>query len=503
MSLRDVPKTRLRLRRIRPPIDSGDSAREDAERISRDCSVAFITGALGKEKLNEENETWLGPRVLAEGTKLAGALTIAVVSYPFESEGAIRGKQAERTLRELRQECDAVAVLYCERLLEDEEIRNLTLDAVFDLVAKMLSLSIHRGAKEILTNIAGRKKLDFSNLPSSIEDGNRMMDWYWGDSVKLRDGATLTAVVNPVKALGGRRLAESKNPRIALLSWGRSGAIIHDHVDMKSNSQYPEHTFIGESFGDDELTISSRLAEAKYPKVAQLAKSMETGNISSEEQLREEIRELLLAKAGGYPKYAYSNELLDEIVRIKPRSKSELRKIKGMGIQRMKSSEDILEIIENWLMQRCMDSIQTNYRKIVFSSENQNLRLTPEELDEMSKPFVEWVKGRENSVKRISTVETKEEILELMADPLICNSNFQIQVSTLKDELRGRGLNIQPSRLSQIITSLVNDGLITREKPVPYKKGVVLLQLTEKGRKKMFDKKEPNQDSDIRHLYNE
>ena len=503
MSLRDVPRIRLR---NKPPIDSGESAREDAKRISRDCSVAFITGALGGEKLNEENETWLGPRVLAEGTKLAGALTIAVASYPFKSEGAIRGKRAERTLRELRQECDAVAVLYCERLLEDEEIRNLALDAAFDLVAKMLSLSIHRGAKEILTNIAGRKKLDFSNLPSSIEDGNRMMDWYWGDSVKLRygeDGATLTPWLSDFEDLRGRRLAESRNPRIALLSWGKSGAIIHDHVDMMSNSQYPEHTFIGGWFGDDQLTISSRLDEVKYPKVAQLAKSMETGNISSEEQLREEIRELLLAKAGGYPKYAYSNELLDEIVRIKPRSKSELRKIKGMGIQRMKSSEDILEIIENWLMQRCMDSIQTNYRRIVFSSENQNLRLTPEELDEMSKPFVEWVKGRENSVKRVSTVETKEEILELMADPLICNSNFQIQVSKLKDELSGRGLNIQPSRLSQIITSLVKDGLITREKPVPYKKGVVLLQLTEKGRKKMFDKKEPNQDSDIRHLYNE
>ena len=68
-----------------------------------------------------------------------------------------------------------------------------------------------------------------------------------------------------------------------------------------------------------------------------------------------------------------------------------------------------------------------------------------------------------------------------MLDPTICDSNFQIQVSKLKDELENRGLNIQSSRLSQIITSLVNDGLITREKPVPYRKGVVLLQLTEKG----------------------
>lgn len=476
MRLRDRPKLQLR---IQPPIDTENLVRERAKRVSRDCTVAFITGALGRENLNEENEGWMGPRVLAEGTKLAGALTVAVVSFPFHTEWASRRWRADEDLRRLRQECDAVAVLYCNRLLENQEIRNLPISDRYNLVAKILSSRIHRGAKEILTNIAGSEKPDFSNLPSavtevawseSIEDGNledAVMDWYWGDSFDLR--------------LRGSQLAESKNPRIALLHWGRYGALIHDYVDAESKSQYPEHTFIGGSFGDDELKISSRLAEVKYPKVAQLAKSIDTGGRSSEEQLREEIRELLLAKAGGYPKYAYSNELLDEIVRIKPRSKSALREIKGMGRRRMKASEDILKIIENWLMQRCMESIQTYYQRIVNSSEHQYLQFTPEELDEMSIPFVQWTKGREKSVKRITTLETKEKILELMLDPTICDSNFQIQVSKLKDELENRGLNIQSSRLSQIITSLVNDGLITREKPVPYRKGVVLLQLTEKG----------------------
>ena len=77
-----------------------------------------------------------------------------------------------------------------------------------------------------------------------------------------------------------------------------------------------------------------------------------TSELPSESDLREEIRVLLLKNTGGHPKYAYSNQLLDDIVKIKPRTKSDLRKIKGMGTRRMESSDEILEIIEKWLMRR-------------------------------------------------------------------------------------------------------------------------------------------------------
>ena len=46
MRLRDRPKLQLR---IQPPIDTENLVRERAKRVSRDCTVAFITGALGRE----------------------------------------------------------------------------------------------------------------------------------------------------------------------------------------------------------------------------------------------------------------------------------------------------------------------------------------------------------------------------------------------------------------------------------------------------------------------
>ena len=46
-------------------------------------------------------------------------------------------------------------------------------------------------------------------------------------------------------------------------------------------------------------------------------------------------------------------------------------------------------------------------------------------------------------------------------------------------------------------------GGIIPEKSVPYRKFVVFLQITSYGKQKMFVKQENNQDSDIRHLYNE
>ena len=46
-------------------------------------------------------------------------------------------------------------------------------------------------------------------------------------------------------------------------------------------------------------------------------------------------------------------------------------------------------------------------------------------------------------------------------------------------------------------------GGVIPEKSVPYRKFVVFLQLTSDGKQKMFVKRENNQDSDIRHLYNE
>jgi len=200
--------------------------------------------------------------------------------------------------------------------------------------------------------------------------------------------------------------------------------------------------------------------------------------------LRENLRLHLLERAQGEfdnprpHQYAYSNDLLDELVRIRPRTKNALRSINGMGPWRMESSEEILRIIDEWLMRRCVHSIQSNMELLAANPEGE-VSVTPEVLDDISQHFVEWARGRDKSPKRISTVEAKQKIMELMGG--FSDSNGKLRVSEIRGGLADRGMVISPSRLSQIITSMVNDDLIVRKRPVRYEKGVVILEFTEKG----------------------
>ena len=191
--------------------------------------------------------------------------------------------------------------------------------------------------------------------------------------------------------------------------------------------------------------------------------------------LREEIRLHLLEKAGGQPKYAYSNELLDEIVRIKPRSKSDLEKIRGMGPRRMESSEEILQIIDRWMISECVSAIRENLN-LFTSEEGAELFLSsPEKLDEIGSYFTQWLDGRGKVSKRTSSVEATEEILRIIYDTGIMG----IRVNDLREVLAGNGMEFSPSRLSQLLQPMVKDGLLERSR---FGRGIVVIELTEKGR---------------------
>lgn len=196
--------------------------------------------------------------------------------------------------------------------------------------------------------------------------------------------------------------------------------------------------------------------------------------------LREEIRLHLLEKAGGYPKYAYSNELLDEIVRIKPRSKSDLKKIRGMGPRRMESSEEILQIIDRWMISECVSVIRENLN--LFTSEKgEELFLSyPEKLDEIGSYFAQWLDGRRKVSKRTSSVEATEEIFKIIFDRGSQRLDEEIQgirVNDLRSSLDEIGMEFSPSRLSQLLQPMVKDGLLKRSR---FGRGIVMLGLTEK-----------------------
>ena len=104
-----------------------------------------------------------------EIAKAQGAMTIAVVTYPFKSEGSLRKQNAEWGLERLREHCDTILVIPNERLLEIEGVKDLPIASAFRVGDELLVRSI-TGVTELLTT-DGMVNLDFEDLKSIVQSG--------------------------------------------------------------------------------------------------------------------------------------------------------------------------------------------------------------------------------------------------------------------------------------------------------------------------------------------
>ena len=100
----------------------GEAAALESEqvlrRITNDTQLAIITAGMGGG-----SGTGAAGQI-ARLAKQQGAMTIAVVTYPFQSEGALRKQNAEWGLERLSEHCDTILVIPNERLLEIEGVKD-------------------------------------------------------------------------------------------------------------------------------------------------------------------------------------------------------------------------------------------------------------------------------------------------------------------------------------------------------------------------------------------
>ena len=128
--------------------EKGEQAAYESERalrnIDEETDLAFVTCGLG-------GGTGTGSaHVLAKLAKEQGALTIAIVTYPFNSEGNMRRQHAEWGLERLRDICDTVVVMPNERLLHVEGVKDLPISSAFRVADELLMRSI-AGITELIT----------------------------------------------------------------------------------------------------------------------------------------------------------------------------------------------------------------------------------------------------------------------------------------------------------------------------------------------------------------
>lgn len=135
-----------------------DAALEDTEKIIEaleGSDMVFVTTGLGGG-----TGTGAAPIIASLATEL-GALTVAVVTKPFQFEGRRRQTQAEQGLRELRECVDTVITIPNERLLHTVD-KNMSLNNAFKLADDVLRQAV-QGISDLIT-VPGLINLDFADV---------------------------------------------------------------------------------------------------------------------------------------------------------------------------------------------------------------------------------------------------------------------------------------------------------------------------------------------------
>ena len=136
---------------------AAEADREQLETIVENANMVFITAGMGGG-----TGTGAAP-LIASQAKERGALTIAVVTRPFDFEGQRRSSVAETGLDELREAADSVIVVPNQRLIDTMD-RKLPIREAFRIGDEILLHGV-KSISDIVTE-AGEINVDFADVES-------------------------------------------------------------------------------------------------------------------------------------------------------------------------------------------------------------------------------------------------------------------------------------------------------------------------------------------------
>jgi len=145
--------------------EAAREAEDELKHALAESDIVFVTCGLGGG-----TGTGSAP-VVAQIAKELGALTIAICTYPFAAEGAVRAENAEWGLERLRSIADTVIVIPNDRLIEI--VPKLSLNAAFKVADEVLMRSI-KGITEVVTK-PGLVNLDFNDIKTIMKSGGVAM----------------------------------------------------------------------------------------------------------------------------------------------------------------------------------------------------------------------------------------------------------------------------------------------------------------------------------------
>ncbi|MGH8903656.1 MAG: cell division protein FtsZ [Egibacteraceae bacterium] len=146
---------------------AAEEHRDELEEVLKGADMVFVTAGEGGGTGTG------GAPIVAQIAKSLGALTIGVVTRPFNFEGRRRSMQAEEGIEQLRQAVDTLIVIPNDRLLEISDQETSVLQA-FKLADEVLLQGV-QGITDLITT-PGLINTDFADVSTVMRDaGSALM----------------------------------------------------------------------------------------------------------------------------------------------------------------------------------------------------------------------------------------------------------------------------------------------------------------------------------------
>ena len=218
-----------------PEIGFGAAAesRDDIKEALKGADMVFVTAGEGGG-----TGTGAAPVIAEISKNEIGALTVGVVTKPFEFEGSNRTRQAEDGVARLREVVDTLIVIPNEKLLAIVERRTTMLEA-FREADNVLRQGV-QGITDLIT-IPGLINLDFADVRTIMSDaGSALMGIGSSNGENRASEAARTAINSPllednVEGATGILLNITGGPELGLFEVNEAAGIIQDAADANSN----------------------------------------------------------------------------------------------------------------------------------------------------------------------------------------------------------------------------------------------------------------------------
>jgi cell division protein FtsZ len=208
-------------------------SRDDIKEALKGADMVFVTAGEGGG-----TGTGAAPVIAEIAKNEIGALTVGVVTRPFEFEGSQRSKQAIDGIERLREVVDTLIVIPNEKLLAIVERRTSMLDA-FKEADNVLRQGV-QGITDLIT-IPGLINLDFADVRTIMHDaGSALMGIGTAGGESRCADAARAAISSPlleesIEGATGILLNITGGKDLGLFEVNDAAEIVHEAADADAN----------------------------------------------------------------------------------------------------------------------------------------------------------------------------------------------------------------------------------------------------------------------------